>query len=161
YAFSEQRADDWCPAACPLPDVLSREMHTTAADAACLLCLPATCIKQRLFDKPILDARTEVPPMADQSPSRGWRKDMPATAGGRTKHSAATAGRSSGAQRAWQKEAAVPGQTGKAWSKKTKIALGLVGSLLVVGAFVAVILLLRPPKPVYVLAVIAGYETNL
>ncbi|HMC64967.1 MAG TPA: hypothetical protein VKI65_08495, partial [Gemmataceae bacterium] len=88
--------------------------------------------------------------MAEQSPSRGWRKDLPATAG-----------RPSGAQRAWQKEAAVPGQARKGWSKKTKIALGLVGSLLVVGAFVAVILLLRPAKPVYVLAITAGYETNL
>ena len=74
--------------------------------------------------------------MAEQSPSRGWRKDMPATAG-----------RPSGAQRAWQKEAAVPGQATKGRSRRTQLILALLASLVVVGVFVWVITRPRRTTP--------------
>jgi Mg-chelatase subunit ChlD len=65
------------------------------------------------------------------------------------------------AQKAWRREATAPPKGKRPWSRRSK--LGLLGLLFlgVVGVIVAVILWIRPPKPVYLVLIGAGYEENL
>src|SRR5437879_3131293 len=63
--------------------------------------------------------------------------------------------------RPWQQGPATPANGTRPWSKRTKLALVSSTLLGVVAAIVIVVLLLRPPRPLRMVLLYAGYEDNL
>src|SRR5271166_6326919 len=91
-----------------------------------------------------------MPPDQSQPQNRGWRNN------------AKPGDRKSEAQKAWRKERVVPSAAGKRpMSRKAKLALVALLIMGVGGGIVWLIFLISPVKPVYLVLIGAGYETNL
>jgi hypothetical protein len=90
-----------------------------------------------------------MPPEKPGPPNRAWRNAAKPAAG------------KNDAQKAWRREPTAPTKVRSGMSRRAKAGLLGLGSLGIVGLIILIIWWLRPIKPVYVVLIGAGYETNL
>jgi hypothetical protein len=87
--------------------------------------------------------------MATNPPRRGWRQQASGAAQGKK------------AQYGWRQEAPVSDKVQRKWSRSTKIGVASATLLVGAGVLIWVVLQLIPVKPVRLVLIGAGYETNL
>jgi hypothetical protein len=86
---------------------------------------------------------------APRPPQRAWRNDLPGPA------------KPGKAQRAWKAGGQDAAQARQPWSRRSKLFLAGGLFAVLVGVFTIVVLWLIPAKPIRLVLVTAGYETNL